>query len=193
MSKELKLILDLPTSINKLYVNQHSWNPKTRTRVPTGKRVMSSEGRKVKEKIAKQAKEQIKGQDWDFDYTRDHYIYQDSVMYMSRSNRDDNNVYKLLNDTLEGICYENDSRVLTRTQRIYIDPKDPHIEVTLTPVPYIGIFDNEQQLHNFEENCKTCTRYKRNCSILNKAKEGRIQEDLDEKSLVCSKYKEVKK
>jgi Holliday junction resolvase RusA-like endonuclease len=190
---KLELTLPLPVSINKLYVNQHSWNPKTRSRVPTGKRIMSSQGKKVKDEIIKQATEQMKSQEWDYEHTKENYIYQDSIIYMNKLGRDDNNIYKLLNDSLEKIVYDNDSRVLTRTQRILIDKESPRVEVTLTHVPYIGIFENQSQLDEFEEHCQTCTRYKRNCSILKQAKEGRIQEELDRDSLVCGKYKEVKK
>ena len=50
------------------------------------------------------------------------------------------------------------------------------------------VFDHQEQLNEFEEKCRTCKRYSRNCSILNKAKEGRIQEEIQD--MVCSKYKE---
>ncbi|MEX0596518.1 MAG: hypothetical protein WD512_08445, partial [Candidatus Paceibacterota bacterium] len=101
---------------------------------------MSKEGNKVKEKIIKQTKEQMKDQDWDYGYTFDNFVYQDSWIYMNRQGRDDNNIYKLLNDSLEGVVYENDSRVLTRTQRILIDKDNPRVEVLLTPVDFKGIF-----------------------------------------------------
>ena len=45
-------------------------------------------------------------------------------------------------------------------------------------------------LEQFESRCIGCIRYKRNCSILQKAKEGRIQEEITE--LECSKYKSIK-
>jgi len=35
-----------------------------------------------------------------------------------------------------------------------------------------------------------CSRYNRNCSILKKAKEGRIQKEISE--LICNKYKKRK-
>src|SRR5690606_28195754 len=104
-------------SINKLYINQYGWSPKTKTRIPTGKRIMSKEGVRVKEEIQSEAIKQLKSQEWDYDWTKENYIYQDSYIYMNRLGRDDNNQYKLLNDSLEKIVYDNDSRVLTRTQR----------------------------------------------------------------------------
>ena len=41
----------------------------------------------------------------------------------------------------------------------------------------------------FESRCIGCNRYKRNCSILQKAKEGRIQKDVE--NLECKKFKKI--
>ncbi|WP_137743430.1 RusA family crossover junction endodeoxyribonuclease [Robertmurraya siralis] len=183
----LNLTLPVPTSLNELYINEYSWNPKKKMRVPSGRRILSKEGEKCKEEIIELTKEQMKDQEWNYDFTVDGYIYMDTVIYFSRKGRDDNNIYKLLCDSLEKLVYENDSRVLIRTQKILYDTVNPHIEVTLKPVDYKGIFKNEIHMNEFEDNCKTCKRYVRNCSILNKAKEGRIQEEIDEE-FVCSKF-----
>jgi len=188
---ELNLELTLPTSINKLYINQVKYNPKVKTFVPTGKRIMSEQGKKVKKQIQSEATKQLKNQEWDYEYTKTNYIYMDTIIYFTRTNSDDNNIYKLLCDSLEKITYENDSRVLVRTQRIYYSASNPRVEVKLSPVEYIGIFDNQDILNEFESKCKTCNRYARNCSILNKAKEGRIQEEIDD-TYTCLKYKEIK-
>lgn len=185
---EIKLILPLPVSINKLYINQYSWNPKTKTRIPTGKRIMSEEGKKIKKLIQLETIKQLQSQEWDYKWTKTNYIYQDCYIYMNRAGRDDNNIFKLLNDSLEKIVYDNDSRVLTRTQRILIDSENPRVELIISQVPFRGIFDTEEQMKQFEEKCKTCKRYKNNCSILKKAKEGRIQKEIDE-DLNCIKYK----
>lgn len=188
---EIKLILPLPVSINKLYINQYTWNPKTKTRVPTGKRIMSEEGKKIKKLIQLEAIKQLQSQEWDYEWTKTNYIYQDCYIYMNRAGRDDNNIFKLLNDSLEKIVYDNDSHVLTRTQRILIDSENPRVELSISQVPFRGIFDTEEQMKQFEEKCKTCKRYKNNCSILKKAKEGRIQKEIDE-NLNCIKYKKIK-
>jgi Holliday junction resolvase RusA-like endonuclease len=187
---EIKLVLPLPVSINKLYINQYTWNPKTKTRVPTGKRIMSEEGKKIKKMIQLETIKQLQSQEWDYEWTKTNYIYQDCYIYMNRAGRDDNNIFKLLNDSLEKIVYDNDSRVLTRTQRILIDSENPRVELIISQVPFRGIFDNEEQMQQFEEKCKTCRRYKNNCSILKKAKEGRIQKEIDE-NLNCIKYKNI--
>lgn len=190
---ELNLIVSLPTSLNKLYVNQYKYNARTKKSEPTGARVLSAEGKKSKLSIQKDARNQMKKQIWDFEYTKENFIYLDAVIYFNRMGRDDNNLYKLLCDALEGIVYENDSRVLIRTQRIYYDTKEPRMELHIHPVEYIGIFEDQQALDNFESVCKTCSRYSKNCSILAKAKEGRIQEEIYMDDLECTKYKSINK
>ncbi|MEK4427638.1 hypothetical protein MHB54_00110 [Paenibacillus sp. FSL M7-0802] len=186
----LNLTLPLPVSINVLYINQYVWDARIRKRVPTGKRILSKEGEKVKKQIIVAASNQIKTQEWDYEFTKVHYLYMDTLIYFNRKGRDDNNIYKLNNDALEKIVYDNDSRVLTRTQRILYDKKNPRVELTFTPVEYIGIFDNEETYIEFLENCKTCSRYKRNCSILKAATEGYVQDEIDEGN--CFKYKQTK-
>lgn len=187
---ELKLTLPLPVSINKLYINQFSYNPKTKSRTPTGKRIMSAEGKMVKNKIISETKKQMKSQKWDYEITKSTYLYLDTYIYMNRLGRDDNNIYKLLNDSLEKIVYDNDSRILTRTQKILIDSENPRVEVELKPVEYTGIFENDELLHKFEDRCMGCKRYKRNCSILKKAKEGRIQVEIND-VYECSEYNSI--
>ncbi|WP_256719520.1 hypothetical protein [Paenibacillus odorifer] len=186
----MQLTLPLPTSINDLYINQYVWSPKSKSRVPSGKRILSKEGEKVKAQIIKSAKKQIDYKLWDYEYTKDHFIYMDATIYFNRTGRDDNNIYKLNNDALEKIVYDNDSRILTRTQRILYDKENPRIELIFSCTEYIGIFDNQNCLNDFEVKCKKCKRYKNNCSILKKAKEGRIQEEIID--FDCSSFKKLK-
>jgi Holliday junction resolvase RusA-like endonuclease len=188
---KLELTLPLPISINKLYINQFSFNPKTKSRQSTGKRILSKDGERVKKEIIQQANDQLHNANWNYDFTIENYIYMDTIIYFNRKGRDDNNVYKLLCDSLEKIVYENDSRVLIRTQKILYDKENPRVEVKFSPVEYRGIFPDEGYLEYFETRCQTCKRYKNNCSILREAKEGRVQSDIDE-NYICSKYKEVK-
>ena len=84
----------------------------------------------------------------------------------------------------------DDNVACFRPNRIYYDSSNPRIELTIYPVYYIGIFDNQEQLDEFENKCKTCSRYARNCSIFKKAKEGRVQEEIQK--LECNKYKKLK-
>lgn len=189
---KLNVTVPLPTSINKLYINQYQYNPMSKKREPTGKRILSSEGRKVKAKIMGDARVQLEQQEWDYDWTKENYLYQDAVIYFTRRGSDDNNVYKLLNDSLEGILYDNDSRVLVRTQRIVYDASNPRIELTLTPVEFIGIFENKNALDSFESICQSCSKYRKgSCSILKDSVKGNVRsEDIGTIYMPsCNKYK----
>lgn len=187
----IKLVLPLPISINDLYINQYTWNPKSRSRLPTGKRILSPQGEKVKQQIIDSATEQMKHLEWDYEYTKTHYLYMDSYITFNRKGRDDNNIYKLNNDALEKIVYDNDSRILTRTQRILYDKKNPRVELEFYPVEYIGIFDNVEESEKFINKCKTCKRHKRNCSILNAALDGFVQDEIDDQK-ECSSFSLIK-
>lgn len=194
---ELKLVLPVPTSINKLYINEYVWNPRTRRREPSGRRILSKEGELCKKQIQFHAEKQLQNQEWDYEWTEDknNFLFQDAHIYFSRRGRDDNNVYKLLNDSLEKIVYDNDSRVLVRTQKILYDKNNPRMELVLSPVDYKGIFNREEEAEEFKNNCKSCTRYLNGrCSILNDSLVGTVREEVDssEDVLKCTKYKEKK-
>lgn len=190
---ELKLVLPVPISINKLYVNQFKYDKVLRRRVPTGGRVLSAAGEKQKKEIQKLTKSQMKNQKWDYDWTVDknNFMYLDVFVYFSRRGRDSDNLYKLLNDSLEKVVFENDSRTLPRTQKILYDKKNPRVEVVLTPVDYKGIFDTPEEAVKFEERCMSCTRYlEGRCSILVDSLSGTIREEIgDLESPACQKYK----
>ena len=193
---KLQLVLPVPTSINALYINQFTYDPSIRRRIPTGGRILSKDGEKCKKEIQSQAKKQLKEQEWDYNWTADknNFVYQDAVIYFSRRGRDDSNTYKLLNDSLEKIVYENDSRVLVRTQKILYDSKNPRIELTITPVDYVGIFKNQDEADGFEERCSGCSRYREGrCSILVDSLAGTIREEIQSLDIVsCEKYKNKK-
>lgn len=184
----IRLVLPLPISINDLYINQYTYDPKARKRVPTGKRILSKDGERVKQEIIDSATEQISNLEWDYEYTKTHYLYMDSYIFFNRKGRDDNNIYKLNNDALEKIVYDNDSRILTRTQRILYDKNNPRVELEFYPVEFVGIFDDVKESEIFINKCKTCKRHKRNCSLLNAALDGFVQEEINEDK-VCSAYK----
>ena len=103
---------------------------------------------------------------------------------------DCNNYWKVLLDTITetGVVWVDDDIVCERAQAIFYDTKNPRIELSIHPVDYIGIFDDMAQLESFESNCIECTRYTRNCRILRSAKQGKIQEEIQDN--VCSKRKQ---
>lgn len=188
---KLELILPVPTSINALYINEFRYNPKTRQREMTGARILSKAGAKRKEEIAFHAKQQMEKQEWDYEWTKENFVYQDAVIHFARRGSDDNNIYKLLNDTLEKIAYDNDSRVLVRTQRIVYDSSNPRVEVTLTPVDFVGVFENKDEADKFEQNCINCTRHRNGrCSILVDSLNGTVREEIGSiNEPVCVKFK----
>lgn len=188
MNNILKLTSPIPASVNH-YLG-------TRAIIKNGKPMAmiyeTSEAKKYKKEFGKYIEEQVKLQNWIMPDNKTQHIYCDCVFYFDRTDKDCNNYFKLLLDAItESECvWIDDNIVCERVNRIYYDSKNPRIELTIYPVEYIGIFDSKNDLESFENKCKTCQRYKRNCSILRQAKEGRIQEETQGNT--CLKYKEVK-
>lgn len=189
---ELKLTSKIPPSVNH-YLGYRA--------VPSGKwkngkeihivvPYLTKEAKEYKKYFSEYAKKQIKKLDWDIEQTRDVHHYADCIYFFPRTDMDEQNYPKVTSDVLNGIAYIDDKNVLFRTHRVYYDTFNPRVEIIIHPVEYRGIFDSQEHLDWFEDKCKTCKRYSRNCSILNKAKECRIQEEIDE-NFVCSKYKEI--
>ncbi|TPG68559.1 RusA family crossover junction endodeoxyribonuclease [Brevibacillus laterosporus] len=185
--KKFRLTSPMPPSVN------HYMGYRAVPRVKKGRKVyivvpyLTTEAREYQEQFAKYAIQQVKEQQWDIEETRNRHYYMDCVYYFPRIDMDEQNYPKCMSDALNGIAYIDDNFILTRTNRVFYDVENPRVELVISKVEYIGIFDNEEELEKFEEKCKTCKRYKRNCSILKKAKEGRIQEEINEEKH-CIKY-----
>ena len=137
-------------------------------------------------------KKQVKEQGWETDLNPMQHYYVDAIFYFPRIDMDTNNYWKVGFDAItdSGVVWADDNMACERVLKVLYDSKNPRIELTIYKTDYIGIFDNQEQLSEFEDKCKTCQRYNRNCSVLKKAKEGRIQEEICD--LKCSKYKETK-
>lgn len=132
--------------------------------------------------------QEVAEQGWDVPLDENRHIYVDATFYFPRIRMDCNNYWKVLLDTITDtkLIWHDDNIVCERAQAIYYDSKNPRIELVIYPVNYTGIFCNDDALEKFESNCKGCTRYSRNCSILRASKEGRIQDDIVNER--CSKY-----
>lgn len=137
-------------------------------------------------------KQQAKLQNWDWTPNTTQHFYVDAIFYFDRLDKDSSNYDKCLLDTITEtqLIWKDDNVALFRPLRVYYDNVNPRIELRIYPVDYIGIFDNQSQMKEFENRCIGCSRYKRNCSILKKAKEGRIQAEIE--NLVCKKFKKSK-
>lgn len=142
--------------------------------------------------FAEYVRSEISKQNWDLIPDKYQHFYADAIFYFDRQDKDANNYWKVLLDAITDtqLVWLDDNVVCERVQRIYYDTNNPRIELHIYPVDYIGVFDNTPQMEAFVSKCVGCMRYKRNCSILQKAKEGKIQSDI--KDGVCIKYKRVK-
>lgn len=194
MSKQCRLSLPLPTSLNKLYVQQYSGGRFT------GKKILSKVGKENREDIMINVERQMSmpmNIEWDFEYTKSNYIYMDIIAYVTRVNVDLDNTLKTLNDSIEvsGLVFDNDKKVVPRFDRVYIDPSNPRVELTFKQTGWNGIFPDENTRKNFESGCISCSRYRKGaCSILKKAKENKIQNEIKYYNVnyICLSRKERK-
>lgn len=153
----------------------------------------TKEAKEYKKKFKKTIEEQVKAQNWNIEVNDTQHFYVDAVFYFDRMDKDCANYEKCLGDTITDskLIWKDDNVSLFRPQRIYYDSENPRIELTIYPVDYIGIFEDISQLEEFESRCIGCNRYKRNCSLLAKAKRGYIQLEIHDGN--CEKYKPAKK
>lgn len=185
---KLHLITPLPPSVNH-YLG-------TRVIKKNGKPMPivyeTNEAKKYKKEFKEYIEKQIELQSWQSSLDKTQHYYCDCVFYFDRIDKDPNNYFKCSLDAITEtqLVWVDDNTVCERVNRIYYDSNNPRIEFDIYPVEYIGIFDTQEDLDNFENKCKSCMRYKRNCSLLKKAKEGKIQEDIHD--YICKKYKEKK-
>lgn len=149
----------------------------------------TNEAKKYQNEFTKYVKEQVQIQGWKKSENPFQHYYMDTIFYFPRIDMDANNYYKCLADAItdSGVVWIDDNQLCERVQGIYYDSENPRIELRIYKVDYIGVFDNATQLEQFESRCVGCTRYKRNCNLLNKAKEGRIQKEIHDG--ICIKYK----
>ena len=149
---------------------------------------------KTKESVAYQAEfkdivsQAVKKQDWKTDLENPRHFYVDATFYMDKKHRDCNNHWKCLLDAITEtqLIWKDDDIVCERVNKIFYDSDSPRVELYIHYVDYIGIFDNEAQLEAFKtDNCIGCKRYKRNCTLLKNAIDGRVQEEID--GVCCTK------
>lgn len=185
---ELHLTSVIPPSVNHYL----SYRAIIKNGKPTAISYASPETLKYKKEFKKYLEQEVKKQNWNWTPNKSQHFYVDAVFYFDQLKRDCNNYFKVLLDAITDthLIWPDDNVVLERVERILYDNKNPRIELTIKPVEYIGIFDSSLQLENFVSRCVDCTRYSRNCSILKKAKIGRIQEEIDR--LTCTKFKQRK-
>lgn len=145
---------------------------------------------KYQKEFLKYVQNEVKKQNWILSDNRFQHYFVSAVFYFPRIDMDCNNYWKVCFDSItdSNCVWLDDTQACEQVKAIYYDSDNPRIELEITKVPYIGIFNNHTQLEEFESNCIHCSKYKEGqCSILRRAKEGRIQEDIN--NMTCSKYK----
>lgn len=187
MNNELKLISPVPPSVNH-YLSYRVVKSKGRYIACSYK---TKESTTYQKEFQKYVTEEVKKQGWDIESLGDMHIYVDTTFYFPRTDMDCNNYFKVLLDAITNtkLVWKDDNVVCERVKHIYYDSSNPHIEISIHPVSYVGIFDNSDKLTVFEERCKNCCRYARNCSLLCRAKAGYIQEGVTQEECACFKQK----
>jgi crossover junction endodeoxyribonuclease RusA len=152
----------------------------------------TQEAKTYKKEFAEYVSKEVDKQRWGLKPNKEQHFYVDCVFYFPSVRLDCNNYFKCMLDAITDTqkIWLDDNVVCERVQAIYYDSENPRIELTIHPVDYIGIFDNMSHYEEFSSKCIECMRYSRNCSILQKAKEGKIQPEIVDG--VCDKYKRVK-
>lgn len=184
--QELKLVSPIPPSVNHYL----SYRAIMRNGKPLAMSYKTREATKYQQEFIKYVRKEVFNQKWRPNRDKHQHYYIDADFYFPRIDMDCNNYWKCMFDAITetGLVWIDDNVTCERVNHIYYDSENPRIELTIRPTDYIGVFENASQMEAFEAICVGCKRYKRNCSVLQKAKEGRIQREIVDG--VCTKYAE---
>lgn len=184
--QELKLVSPIPPSVNHYL----SYRAIMRNGKPLAMSYKTREATKYQQEFIKYVRKEVFNQRWKPNRDKFQHYYIDADFYFPRIDMDCNNYWKCMFDAITetGLVWIDDNVTCERVNHIYYDSENPRIELTIRPTDYIGVFENASQMEAFEAICVGCKRYKRNCSVLQKAKEGRIQREIVDG--VCTKYAE---
>jgi len=181
VSSELHLSCPVPPSVNHyLALRAFMKNGK-----PVAMSYKTAVAVKYQEDLEAYVIEEVKRQKWELEPNKHQHFYADAVFYFKQIDQDANNYFKLLLDAITNTkaIWIDDNVVCERVNKVMYDSENPRIELHIYPVDYIGIFDSANQLEEFKaNNCIGCTRYKRNCSLLVSAIEGRVKEEYNNKT-----------
>lgn len=182
--QQLKLVSPIPPSVNHYL----SYRAIMRNGKPLAMSYKTREAVRYQQDFIKYVRKQVVEQKWRPLRDKYQHYYVDAVFYFPRIDMDANNYWKCLLDAITetGLIWFDDNVVCERVHRIEYDSKNPRVELTIYPVEYIGVFDNAPQMEAFESVCVGCNRYDRNCSLLVNARQGRVQEEIQ--NGVCSKF-----
>ena len=184
MKKKLFLTSPIPPSVNHYLAYRATINRGK----PLATSYKTSAALKYQKNFTEYVRSETKKQKWIKDENNFQHYYMDTVFYFPRVDMDANNYFKCMADAItdSGTVWIDDCQLCERVQGIFYDTENPRVEITITRVDYIGVFENTSHLKKIQNRCVGCKRYSRNCSIFQKAKEGRIQKEL--KDGVCISY-----
>lgn len=150
----------------------------------------TKEAKDFQKKFVQYVREQVKLQGWVTDPNPMQHYYVDAVFYFPRIDVDCNNYWKVAFDAIteSGVIWVDDNMACERVMGVFYDSENPRIEYTVYKTDFTGVFKNNSELSVFTMRCKTCTRNIETCTLLRKAKEGRIQKEICDGA--CAKYKE---
>lgn len=185
---ELKLISAIPPSVNHYL----AYRAIMKNGKPMAMSYKTPEAVRYRNDFSAYVVSEVQKQGWDLEVNKTQHFYVDAVFYFPQVDLDANNYFKVMLDAITDtqLIWADDNVVCERVQGIYYDSENPRIELTIHPVDYIGVFQNASQLELFRSNCIGCSRYRRNCSLLKKAIEGRVQPEIHDG--LCESYKEAK-
>lgn len=154
----------------------------------------TAESKSFKREYGEHLKRVAKHIKWDKKPTKDGFWILECTFIQKRTNEDNNNYYKILCDTLEeyGII-DNDKNILVRTERVLYNSKMPMFSIKLYKSEYIGVFEGQYQLNDFElKNCFKCSKDKSKCTIFKDSIKGKMRSEINLLKLSCDKLKERK-
>lgn len=184
---QLKLISDIPPSVN----HYMAYRAIIKSGRPMAVPYVTTDAATYKKKFSSYVENEVKNQGWDVECNKSRHFYVDATFYFPRVRMDANNYFKIMLDAITDtkLIWLDDNVVCERVQAVYYDNKNPRIELLIHPVDYIGVFEDSSQRDKFINRCIGCVRYARNCNLLKKALEGRIQEEIQDYN--CCEYKAI--
>lgn len=139
-------------------------------------------------------KRAIKEQNWENDIKKENYVVCRATVYMNKKHRDIDNLFKCLFDSITraGVI-KDDSYLIPVVDNLFIDSKNPRVEVSLELLDKVGVFENRASMKEFlSENCDKCTKNPNACTMFKKSLENRIIDEIDLENNICLKRKEKK-
>lgn len=187
MSKDLRLTLAVPPSVNHYL----AYRAIIKNGRPMAMSYKTKEALQYQKDLIAYVEQEVVKQHWELIPNKTQHFYIDAIFYFGKTNQDANNYFKVMLDAITDtqLIWLDDNVTCERVQGIYYDADNPHVDIHIHPTDYIGVFENASQLSDFESNCVGCKRYKRNCSLLRNAKEGRIQSEICNSE--CAKFSPI--